>query len=330
MKKLHAKSPCCQGDVKRYGNRRRQCAVCQQTWRVRKKKRGRKIKREQDNLLIRYLQHEVPSLYAWAHAKNQSEHFLQARLNRSLRYFLRQTSWPALPKEGNLVLLADAMLRYVENEWRTFYLVAVKNTWNNYAVIVPPFIHKDRETFVGWQKALNRLPEEIKARIKAIVCDGHRGLIYYAKSSGWLIQRCHFHLIASIQSRRSKWRYSRHRAEGQHIYDLVNHVLTTLDEKAIIESIAQIEKLAWCTKSQKLRKILSGFVTHYQEFRTYLYYPELNLPKTNNTMESLIGAIQHLCHRARGFCTLASFERWICAIIKHKKKIKCNGSHQPN
>lgn len=330
MIKLHAKSPCCRGEIKKYGKRRRQCVICGKTWRIYKKKRGRKRKREQKNLLIRYLRHEVPSLSSLARVKHATERKLQARLSRSLNHFIKRTPWPELPIEGDLIVIADAMVRYIQKEWHTFYFILIRKAEEEEAVITSPYIRKGTETCSGWQQALDRMPNSIKVNIKAIVCDGHRGLVNYAKQKGWLIQRCQFHLIARAQSRRSKGRWSRHRREGQEVYELIKQVLTSTDKKTTQECIRRIKEIEWETKSLDLRKCLSGFVGCYQNFQTYLHYPELHLPKTSNSAESLIGCIQSLCHRARGFRTLASLEKWICAFIKNKKKIKCKGYYQPN
>ena len=329
MTKLHAKSPCCRGNIYRFGNRRRQCAICKKTWRIRQKKTGRKKNRGKSDLVIRYLQNEMPSLCALARVKDKSERYLQARLNRSLEYFLKHTSWPSLPEEPPLVVIADAMVIYIEKSWHTVYFILLKEIASNQATIFPPYIQKGTETCLGWQNALDRIPETAVC-IKAIICDGHRGLINYAKWSEWLIQRCHFHLIARLQSRRSKWQQSRHKEEGQRIYDLVRHVLETNDEKTIPAFISQIEEISWTNHSPEIRKTLSGFVNHYKDYRTYLYYPELNLPRTSNSAESLIGSVQNLCHRARGFCTISSFTKWISAFVKNKKKIQCNGFFQPS
>lgn len=330
MKKLHAKSPCCRGEIHRFGNRRRQCSLCKKTWRIRQKKRGRKRKREQKTLLIRYLQHEIPSLHALARKKGINADKLEARLLRSRDYFLNHTPWPQISKEGNLILIADAMVKYIDKVWYTFYFVLVRTTKSNEAIILKPFIRKGVESQLGWREVFDSLPNDIKRRVVALVCDGHRGLVNYAKYQEWILQRCNFHLIAFLQGRRSRWARSRHREEGRRVYELANHILTTRKEGEIMPSISKLEEIAWHAKSKELSRALLGFVNNYKNFRSYLRYPELNLPRTSNTAESLIGCVRELCHRARGFRSLNSLRKWISALIKNKKKIKCNGSFQPN
>jgi len=329
MKKLHTKSPCCRGEINRFGNRRRQCKECKKTWRIRKKKRGRKKKREQETLLIKYLQHEIPSLHAIARKKGISADKLEARLLRSRDHFLKHSPWPEIPKEEKLILIADGMVKYANKTWHTFYFILVRTTESSEAIITKPFVKKGVESQLGWREALGSLPGNVRKNVVALVCDGHRGLVNYSKHQKWILQRCNFHLIAFLQGRRSRWAKSRHRKEGQLVYDIANHVLTTKKENEVMPLILKLEEIAWHTKSPELRKALLGFVNNYKDFRSYLYYPELNLPRTSNTAESLIGCVRELCHRARGFRSMDSLKKWIFALLKNKKKIKCNGSFQP-
>lgn len=262
---------------------------------------------------------------------NLSEAALKYHLRKSRQRFTLKTSWPSLPKEQPLIAIADAMVRYTKNGWHTFYFVLLRPARGDQAVILKPYIKKGTETYSGWSTALERLPKRAGSSIVALVCDGHGGLVNYARKYSWLIQRCHFHLIARLQSRRSKWRTGRHQEEGKRIYDLVNKVLSGKNKKAILKALVELEEIGWLSSSPEIARTLSGFVKNYKDYRTYLEYPELNLPKTSNTAESFIGCIQKLCQRARGFASLESLKNWIEALIKYKKFIKCNGTkNQPN
>ncbi len=331
MNKLHEKSPCCRGQIRRFGQRRRQCVICKRTWRVWQKKRGRKKFRVSIDFLVRYLGHQTPSLHGMAKRYSLSEAVLKYHLKKSRQKFLLKTPWPSLPQGQPLIAIADAMVQYTKKSWYTFYFVLLRPAGEDRAVIVKPHIKRGTETYLGWSEALERLPEKAKSSIMALVCDGHGGLVNCARQYGWLVQRCHFHLIARLQSRRSKWRTGRHQEEGKRIYGLVNKVLTIKSKKAILGALVELEEIGWLSSSPEIARTLSGFVKHYGDYRTYLKYPELNLPKTNNTAESLIGCIQKLCQRARGFANLDSLKEWIEALVKYKKIIKCNGiKNQPN
>jgi len=331
MKKLHEKSPCCRGQIRRFGKRRRQCIICKKTWRVWQKKRGRKKSRVSMDFFIRYLEHQMPSLLGLAKRYSLSEAVLKYRLRKSRQRFIQKTPWPSLPQGQSLIAVADAMVRYTKNGWHTFYFVLLRPAKGDCAVIVKPYIKKGAETYSGWSEALERLPKKAKSSIFVLVCDGHGGLVNCARKYGWLVQRCHFHLIARLQSRRSKWKTGRHQEEGKRIYRLVNKVLTIKKEKAILKALVELEEIGWLSSSPEIARTLSGFIRNYKDYRTYLEHPELNLPRTSNTAESFIGCIQKLCQRARGFASLESLEAWIEALIKYKKFIKCNGvKNQPN
>ncbi len=330
MKKLHAKSLCCRASVWHFGGHRRQCAGCKRTWRIRKKKRGRKIKREHWAFCLKYFQHEIPSLASLARIRGKSERSVQARLRRSLENYFRNTPWPSLPTRTPLVLIADAMVRSIGRHWYTIYIMAVKRPEDSFATLAPPVLLKGTESIAGWQVAFNTLHPEVLKNVVALVCDGHRGLIYYARRKLWHIQRCHFHLVARIQGRRSRWSKSRHQEEGERIYALVHQVLTTKDETIILSLLTEIEEIGWLNTSPGIRRALAGFVNNYEDFRTYLKFPELNLPRTSNSIESFIGTFNYVCHRARGFSTVHAFLIWLGAFVKYKQRIKCNGFSQPN
>lgn len=329
MNTRHAKSPCCEAIVRRYGLRRRQCTRCVRTWRIRTKRRGRKTRRAHPHLAVRYLRRELSSLTVLAHRRGVSSEQVRVALVRSRDQFLRRTPWPFLPLSDPLILVADAFVRRIAGTWYTIHLMLLRELHRPEAVIAPPLIRRGSETQPGWREALGTLPRGTHARIAALVCDGHRGLVNYAKWEGWIIQRCHFHLLAAIQGRRSRWGRSRHWAEGQRLYCLVRRIITAPEGTDLLPLLTELETLGWETESPQLRKVISGFVNHPEEYRAYLRFPELHLPRTTGAVESLIGTVKDLSHRARGFCTLSAFTAWLYAVLKLKQTITCNGSHQP-
>ncbi len=107
-------------------------------------------------------------------------------------------------------------------------------------------------------------------------------------------------------------------------------MLTQETDEGLTAALSRIEEIGWTTTSKKLKIALLGFVTHAKEYRTYITHPELNLPTTNNTAESMNALIQSLAGRAHGFRTVASFNAWIIALCKEHKTIKCRGTHPQN
>ena len=330
MKKYQVNSPCCLAKVSRFGSRRRQCVLCKKTWRIRRKKTGRKRKVINKELVIEFLEHSIPIQKALALKKGVSRSTIQRDISLSLDYFLKQTPWPIVSIKGDLIVVADAMVVYKHKQWHTWYFILVRLITDNEAIIMPPYHRVGTEVVKGWHEAFCQLPETLLTRTQALVCDGHAGLVFEGKLRHWLIQRCHFHLIARIQSRRSKWKSSQHFEEGKRIYGLVKIILTTKNRSDLVKKLSIVKNIGQNIKSKHLKTVLLGFVRHVEDFRTFLNHPNLHLPTTNNTAESLIGYIQSVSKRAKGFRTITSMNKWIYATIKYKKKIVCNGFHQPS
>lgn len=329
MNITHAKSPCCRGDIIKFGNRRRQCILCRGTWRIRRKKRGRKKKQAEKTLFRKYLNHEIPTIYTLARiSKRKSEDQRQRDLKRSLKKFVDGTPWPQLPREEPTISVADAMMISINKKIYTFYIILIRRILDTGASIACPYVKEGKESYEGWQEAFAAMPRAVLASIYALVCDGHIGLIYLARRKSWIIQRCNFHAIAKIQGRRSRWARSRHRKMGEFLYQLMNDALTNPSEEAALDSIRKLWEISRQTSSKQLKAYLSGFTKRYWEYRSYLQYPQLHLPRTSNSVESVIGSIRKLCNRAHGFRTINSLTLWVHALLKNKKIATCNG-HPP-
>ena len=248
-----------------------------------------------------------------------------------LSQFLHHTPWPVLPPRGPLILIADARVKYIAGYgWLTTHFLFLRPVETVEAMILPPFWRRGTEVVAGWRDAMDTLSPEVKQRIVALVCDGHNGLVSEARWQGWILQRCHFHLLKRIQSRRSRFRIARHKQEADTIFSHARRVLESPLGTDLVPSLNTLEEIGWTSSSPEIRKVLSGFVRNFEDYRAYLKHPQLRLPATNNTAESFNQRVQELVHRARGFRSVTSLKHWIEALIKHKKKIKCNGARQPN
>lgn len=330
MSTLHEKSPCCRGKIIRFGNRRRQCTNCHRTWRVWQHRRGRSKYRINKKPFLQFLDNGMVSITREAGRRHMHESTLRRRITAALRHYHTEP-WPAAPScPSQVVLLADAIVKRIRRHWWTVYFTAVKVPGDAAARLLAPIVLPHRESHAGWRVALNALPDDVYSTIKAIICDGHRGLVHYAQGSGWHVQRCQAHLLFAISGRRSRSPWSRHRAEGQRMYDLAKYIFVVTEPAALATAINTIEAMGWETKSRQLRRIISGFVNAVEDYRTYLKHPELDIPTTNNALESFISQFQELCHRARGFATIHSLTSWVSAFSKYKNHITCNGFYQPN
>lgn len=328
MNTQHAKSPCCRGEVIKFGKRRRQCNVCGQTWRIRKKKRGRKRKRESAQLAIKYLDQDIPALYRLAQRQHSSTRRLKLRLRRSLKSFLFNTDWPAVPRRGALVAIADGLLQVVAGKTYTVYLVILKPVRGKKAIILPPRITLGDETFGMWQRVFQSLPFGVWGRIVALVCDGRAALVGVGQFSGWPVQLCHFHLRKRLAAYLRDRPKAKNPELARQISRLIDTVLSSSKFSRVQVALKTLEFLCPTIPSRGVRKVISGFLKNYLGYRTYLEHPELNLPTTSNSVESLVERIRSLQYRARGFSTLTSLTLWVYAILKHKQTMNCNG-HLP-
>lgn len=298
---------------------------CGRTWSAWRRKRGRKRRRVHTDFIRSFLGRDIASLASVARKRGCSETHVQDVLRASREHFIRHTPWPDIP-EGPLILVADAVLELVERRWRTVHLLLVRPVAGVEATILPPHIMCGTETPAGWRAAIATVPESAKTRIRAVVCDGHNGLVLEARAHHWILQRCHFHLIARLQMRLSR-RVPRNRRRAQAIFSNLHTVLESEDSRAVRRSLSALDAWRKDAASNEVRRILAGFLTNHRDYRSYLTYPELRLPTTNNTAESLGSTIADLKQRLRGFPTMRSFEGWITALLRFKRNIACNGFH---
>lgn len=292
------------------------------------KKRGRKQKRERRSTAERYIDRALPPLRHWG-GKSPSIATRSRKLGRSRDALLSKKTLMVF-KEGDLIAVADAIVLMKDGQFHTWYFIFIRHVGENHARPMSPLYLEGKETVSGWSIAFGMLPADILDRVVALVCDGHTGFIREAQWRDWILQRCHAHLIIAIQGRRSRLASGNHREEGRVIDMLVRDILTSRDERGVYVSLRLLERMMAYTSSPQLRVILKGFLSTYGDFRSYLLYPELRLPTTNNTAESFNAIIGRLRTRAHGFRTIAALDKWICAIAKTRDAMKCNPGNQPN
>ena len=328
MKKLHTKSPCCHASVQRFGIRRRRCAQCHATWRIRKKKRGRKLLRADHALARAYLDKAVPSVRLLAHQYHCGKDRIHILLVRSLAAYVaeEETRWSrALPDTSRLIAVADAIWYHVGKEFYTIYIILLRPVASTDAVICPPVVLVGREDLAGWKQAFASLPPALEKRVIALVCDGATSLVALARSRRWILQRCHFHLIAAVQNYLTTGQRSPHRAYALSVLRTVQGLLATNQPLKVGRFRAALRDIRRQSKSRGLRRVLSGFLKTHSDYHAYLRYPELNLPTTSNAAESCIQCIRDLMYRCRGFRSYTSLILWLTAFALHKKIIRCNG-----
>jgi len=333
MNTLHAKSTCGHAAVRRYGARRRQCGNCGSTWRIRGKKRGRKAKRASARLVCAYLAHRAATIRELAKRRKEGKSSSQRALARSLAYFVRTNPEPGrdlIPRRGRLILVADAIWYYVCGKKYTIYVLLLRPRLGSEAVIWRPHLAPGHEDSKGWFAALAALPPGIQRRIGALVCDGGTGITNLAYRRGWLLQRCHFHLLAALQNYLTTGARSRQRPFALEVMRLAQSIINDPHEATARGALQAFNIIYSHTKSRGLRRVIRGLRLHWQEYRTYATHPRWHLPATSNAAESCIQCIRDLLYRCRGFRSLKQLTQWLTAFTIHKKTIRCRGKNQPN
>lgn len=328
MNTKHTKSPCCKAKIQYWGKRRRYCVQCHKTWRIRQKKRGRKLKRTDEKMVIKYLNKQLPPLRILAQQKHCGKSLLQTKLQRSLKLYVQknQEKWKTpLFRCKNLIAIADAIWYRINGQKYIIYVILLRpiNSFN--AIICPPIILSGNEDAFGWQQAFQALPLTLKNRIIALVCDGAVSLTNLAKNQQWIIQRCHFHLISAVQNYLTTGPRSNQRIYALNVMRAVQQLLITNDREKLLSILMILIKVHNKSKSRGLRRVLSGLLQIYRDYHSYLKYPQLHLPTTSNTAESFIQCVRDFMYRCRGFRSLKSLKYWLAALSIFKKTIKCNG-----
>lgn len=330
MKSKHAKSPCCRGEIIRFGKRRRQCVICRKTWRIRLKKRGRKRIRAASALAVKFINDELPTLRNLEKKRSHSREYFRRRINRSLAVLLSNSSTleTSLEGTGPLILIADAMWHRIRGAEWTIYVMLVKSISGKQAIIFPPAVIAGHESAPGWAEAIQTMDQDVLKRLIALVSDGVPTLLAQALKSGWLIQRCHFHLLSAFQNYATTGPRSKNKEFAFILMKYVKEIISTTDQSRLEELQQYFENLLTTLKSRGLRRVINGLLRDLAQFRTYLAYPDLNLPTTSNAAESVIQMIRDLLYRARGFNNPESLKNWVKALFITKPIIQCNG-HKP-
>jgi DNA-binding Lrp family transcriptional regulator len=325
MSQKHAKSPCCRGKIYHFGQRRRQCFVCKKTWRIRQKKKGRKLKRISRELVKRYLSNGSFNLEEHAHRLGLSLAALHYRIRKSRDIFLEKEHWLSIPVNQSFIIIVDALILQIQKRFFTAYFILLRSIKDDKAIILEPSIFSRYENKADWQHVLNRIPEKSRRRILALVGDGEPCFATITRQHGWLLQRCHFHLLAELYRFASFKRKSRNRKLAEKINKLVRSIISTTNIKELKRSLRKVNSLIQNPDVPERIKarFLKGFCRNFQFYRTYLNYPNLNLPITTNSCETLCRITRNFLNKIHGLNTAQSLTKWIKALMLFRKKIYC-------
>lgn len=319
MKLLQEKSACCQAKIIRFGGKRRQCVACKKTWRVHPAKRGRKVKRWQTEYLCQVLNHGLAVKHLALHSRLSAE-AIYKRFAKNLNAMLGQKRHYRL-RGKRLVMVIDAEWQYFRGHLWTLYLVGVKPIGTKAVTILDPRLRPGKESTTCWAEIIDILPLPVKNRICALVADGIRGIEGVASRNHWILQRCHFHLLSTLQKMRGKRAATPGRLTREEIYSLVKSALSETDKQKLDKICRRLSALAEKNECpRKMRLTVHEFLRHLADFRSYLRFPKLHLPATTNVMESLNSFIRR---KARTVNSPTAWHKWAKAAIRFKPKFTC-------
>lgn len=321
------KTRCCETESRKFGPGRRQCCACGKTWRPRPKKRGRPGLRTDRRLLQRVFG-QRRSLTELAKNRGLSRQALSHRFRKQLA---RQMAVPHPGNQhvGDTILLADGIwFKFKRRPW-VLYLMALRPVEGNLAKFIDPVVLPGQESKTRWEQALATIPADQRAGIRALVVDNFGGCTTIAKRNKWVLQLCNFHLLAQFQARLGRNRpraVTAHQLRAQ-AYREVDLALATPDTgllgSALNRMILLSDSLAlpW-----KYRNMLRESTRRIDDYRAYLVHPELRLPRTTGSAESMNRVVKDLLARIRSLSTPKSLRLWLTNYIRTRPGIVCNPS----
>lgn len=319
MKLLHKKSKCCQAKIVRFGGQRRQCTACKKTWRVHPSKQGAKHLRKQDNYLKKVFNHGFKVKQLALHSR-LSTAVVYKRFAENLDFAISQKRVVRI-RGSKLILVIDAKWQYFKGELWTLYFIAIKSVSSETVTVLDPVLRLGKENAASWNEIINQLPTTVKRRTFALVSDGIRGIETVATNHHLIIQRCHFHLLNVLQKMRGKRASTHGRLVREEIYCLVKIALREKSKRklnALCKRLATLSKKEGCP--YRMGMAVRDFLRRVSEFRSYLKYPELNLPTTTNAMESINSYTKR---KSPTLKTPKSWHKWAVACIRFKSKFIC-------
>lgn len=330
MNTLHREILCSHSIIHSHGTRRRRCSHCGKTWVKWKRRRGRKPRKRR----IKELRHtflDGLTLVQQAKLGGVDIETLKKRHRLALHALLAKP-WPVRPPQGRLILLLDGLWFTFQKKRWVVYLMALRSVKRDQAVFLRPLLRPGHESRQQWQEVISTLPPGTRQRICALVTDSFSGVKGLAHPQGWVLQRCHAHLLRRIgnvfgrRKRTLKWRKGREHAEAQ-----IRTLLTARYPGLVAGIIRTLQRLADNPACPyKVRMIIREVIRFQEDFRAYLLHPQLRLPATTNTIESKNNYLREVTKRSHGLRTPKAMERWIVAAVRYCPKSKCRPKNLHN
>lgn len=313
------------GHVRVYGHgaRRRRCADCGATWTIRAKRRGRRPRKRRAALVAQTFTRPY-TLTERARGAGTSVRVWQQRHAAALR-ILTARPWPHHAPHGDLILVLDALWHTVDGEEWTTYLLGLRAVAGEDLVFLRPILRPGHESQEQWREVIGTIPKRTRVHIRAVIADSFGGVGTLADEEGWVLQRCHFHLLGKLatlcgnRKRTITWWKERQRTQV-----LIRRIICDTDERRVERACSELARLSDAVRCPvRIRRIMRSTLRWRHDFRAWVEHPYLRLPATTNAIENMNGRIRSLLNRHRGLRTADALGRWITAYVWFHPHMKC-------
>jgi hypothetical protein len=305
----------------KFGGRRRKCKRCNLTKSVHPRRRGRKKTLKVERTAKRVFG-DCFTMKQLSLLSNLGKDGLAWRVEQAAIRTGSKLDYNHVPPEVNLVLIVDATWRMFKTRWHTVYVLAVKPVNENKAYVLPVKVLSRKENLEDWRQVLEQIPADIRKRIRCLVSDGFRGLGSVANGLGWYHQRCYAHLALALTLHQGK-RF-RSPTEKKFRDTLIRRTKRMVSTKDVNETKWCRDRILTDIQDRKCNKKLAAIILEatrsWHDFRTYLNHPELNIPRTSNTVESWHKDIQR---RTNHINTPTALQRWVNSYLYFHDTRKC-------
>lgn len=170
---------------------------------------------------------------------------------------------------------------------------------------LPHYCLAEEETKIDLVLFFRCLKDEIRYGLRVLVCDGNDDIVQAARKvygNTFLVQRCVRHYVEGLGYRAGRLGASEHPRTEELVEDL-RHVIVASTFESALRRLTRLKRKRFTHEAHK--QMLEDFYEHFTELTTYLQYPHLNIPKTNNDAETLF---RQLNIRLKTVCRLGSFK----------------------
>lgn len=227
------------------------------------------------------------------------------------------------------ILLVDGLwFRFRRRSW-VLYLTALRPVYGDQARFFDPVLLEGSESKQAWTKVIGMIPQNYRSSIRAIVGDKFAGCRDIAYRNGWVLQLCHFHLLAQFTGRISSRCTVKARFLRQEIFQLIRRALLTVDQQRLGALIICLKAITTdSTTPKRYKSLVRGFLRTMDDYHAYLRHPELRLPRTNGASEAMARRIRDMLNNTRSLSSPAALEAWATNLVRLKPTIMCRPNYQ--